>query len=375
MSTPRRAVAIVDGEHSPARPRRPPRGRRPRRRRGPGRRDGEAARGRRRVRRPPRADARDGRCEPPARRRARSVRRARARASGAPRARQPRACARRAVRRARLPVLASADGDRRRADARRHRYGQARGEDGRVHRPRRTAALAIARDRRRRNGAGWAAGAGGRPRAADARVAARVSRAAAVTPRRTTSRLRSSPGSRPSAAGVAAGAGRCGRGLERRRGCRSGALALARPRRRRRQRRSAATRRCGPPPPRDVGRAARRRRGRVSERLPRPDRGPRARDDGGAGCAPCRAGRRDALAREDGMPVVRAVLRPRPLEPNADARVAFFCTAPPTEHSASPGISTSCTALVSPTSPAISPTADGCGRISRASTPRSSSSS
>jgi len=33
-----------------------------------------------------------------------------------------------------------------------------------------------------------------------------------------------------------------------------------------------------------------------------------------------------------GTPVVRAVLRPRPLEPVADARVAFFCTAPPTEH-------------------------------------------
>ena len=33
-----------------------------------------------------------------------------------------------------------------------------------------------------------------------------------------------------------------------------------------------------------------------------------------------------------GVSVLRAVLRPRPLEPIDDARVAFFCTAPPTEH-------------------------------------------
>lgn len=33
-----------------------------------------------------------------------------------------------------------------------------------------------------------------------------------------------------------------------------------------------------------------------------------------------------------GTAVIRAVLRPRPLEPVAGARVAFFCTAPPPEH-------------------------------------------
>jgi cyclic 2,3-diphosphoglycerate synthetase len=32
------------------------------------------------------------------------------------------------------------------------------------------------------------------------------------------------------------------------------------------------------------------------------------------------------------IPVLRAVLRPRPLEPVAGERVAFFCTAPPTAH-------------------------------------------
>jgi cyclic 2,3-diphosphoglycerate synthetase len=42
----------------------------------------------------------------------------------------------------------------------------------------------------------------------------------------------------------------------------------------------------------------------------------------------------DAVAAhvKPGTPVVRAVLRPRPLEPVAGARVAFFCTAPATEH-------------------------------------------
>lgn len=33
-----------------------------------------------------------------------------------------------------------------------------------------------------------------------------------------------------------------------------------------------------------------------------------------------------------GTPVIRAVLRPRPLQPVAGKRVAFFCTAPPSEH-------------------------------------------
>jgi len=33
-----------------------------------------------------------------------------------------------------------------------------------------------------------------------------------------------------------------------------------------------------------------------------------------------------------GIPVLRAVLRPRPLEPVAGCRIAFFCTAPATEH-------------------------------------------
>ena len=48
--------------------------------------------------------------------------------------------------------------------------------------------------------------------------------------------------------------------------------------------------------------------------------------------------RHDALADamrahvRPGTAVVRAVLRPRPLEPVAGARVAFFCTAPPAEH-------------------------------------------
>jgi len=33
-----------------------------------------------------------------------------------------------------------------------------------------------------------------------------------------------------------------------------------------------------------------------------------------------------------GIPVLRAVLRPRPLEPVADERIAFFCTAPSSAH-------------------------------------------
>jgi cyclic 2,3-diphosphoglycerate synthetase len=33
-----------------------------------------------------------------------------------------------------------------------------------------------------------------------------------------------------------------------------------------------------------------------------------------------------------GVPIVRSVLRPRPLEPVDGARVAFFCTAPPDRH-------------------------------------------
>jgi cyclic 2,3-diphosphoglycerate synthetase len=35
-----------------------------------------------------------------------------------------------------------------------------------------------------------------------------------------------------------------------------------------------------------------------------------------------------------GVPVVRCVLRPRPLEPVAGERVAYFCTAPPKGHAA-----------------------------------------
>jgi cyclic 2,3-diphosphoglycerate synthase len=43
---------------------------------------------------------------------------------------------------------------------------------------------------------------------------------------------------------------------------------------------------------------------------------------------------RDALRKHAaaGVPIVRAVLRPRPLEPVDGERIAFFCTAPETEH-------------------------------------------
>jgi cyclic 2,3-diphosphoglycerate synthase len=42
----------------------------------------------------------------------------------------------------------------------------------------------------------------------------------------------------------------------------------------------------------------------------------------------------DALRKtiRPGVPVIRAVLRPRPIEPVAGESVAFFCTAPPTQH-------------------------------------------
>jgi cyclic 2,3-diphosphoglycerate synthase len=84
----------------------------------------------------------------------------------------------------------------------------------------------------------------------------------------------------------------------------------------------------------------------------------------------------DALRKtiRPGVPVIRAVLRPRPIEPVAGESVAFFCTAPPTQNG-SRRTSKSRTAPTSARSRATWPTARRSAPTSRAPRPTSSSSS
>ena len=135
--------------------------------------------------------------------RRRPLRRAGARPEGAVPAREPRARGRAPVRRRRLPlrpagaraVPAAVDRDR--------RHRQAGRQDG-DHRARGPAVRPRPARRRRRDGAGRPAGAGGRHGRAGRRRRCSSSRAAAATPPPTTSRPPRWPASRRSAAGAAA---------------------------------------------------------------------------------------------------------------------------------------------------------------------------
>ena len=329
----RRAVAIIDGEHYPPVVRQALAELDAARRRGGARRRHREAPRRRGVRRAARALGRVRRPPAPAGRRDRPLRRAGARASRAARAREPRARARAPVRGRRTsassrPRLVPVD----LPSLARDRYRQAGGQDRRDG-PRREAARDATAASRRRHGPGRPARARDRARSAHGRVAARAVPGGAAR------------GVRPSRDGDR------GRGADRR----------LPPLRRRPRRCGRASRTCSRASrsPRPWSRISSSSTG-AAPRSPRstPAAGSSSRRraqpvEVAAGylnayralladlvvvtmAEPVAA--HEALAEalracaRPATPVIRVVLRPRPLEPVAGERVAFFCTAPEPRH-------------------------------------------